>query len=274
MKKRLLTTLTITAAMTFSLTACGMNNTVTQESEVAGAYRDEVALCKSYEMPQKINIDAGVYDLHVEASKDGNAEIDYVGPEKYIPIIKYDQDDKIMKINQASTEVENKAPEQHFKCDLTIKVPREELEKFGVKLGVGGITIEELSAKDIDIDTGTGDVNIREIEGDQIDITSAVGEIAVYNATFEDIRLNAAIGDVTLETEKSALDYDVQIKTGLGNTYVEDKPVTAEFNSQGTRGSITIVDELGSVNLYSEHTGGQGSTLGAFGFWSNLRDEG
>ena len=243
MKKKLLTTLTITAAMTFSV-------------------------------PEKINIDAGVYDLRVETSQSGNAEIEYVGPEKYLPIIRYDAEDKILNISQAPEEVVNKEPEEYYKCDLTLKIPRESLQKFDAKLAVGEIIIEELTADDIDIETGTGNVSIREIEGSQIDITSAVGEVAVYNATFDDIRVNAAIGDVTLETEKNTYDYDIQIKTGLGNTYVEDKPVTSEFTNEGTKGSIIIVDELGSVNLYSENPGGQAGSLGAIGFWSIIRSEG
>ena len=272
MRRGMLATM-ITTWLVICIMGCGMDHDAQQTSEVAGAIRDEVSISKLYEMPDEVYIEAGIFDIDVKTSTNGLFEVSYIGPQKHFPIIDYDTDSKVMKITQPSTGVVDQKPEKIDRCILTLKIPEEKLKAFEARLGVGEINIDKLASEEVAIKSGTGDICAGDLKGNTIDITSNAGNVEVFKATFENIKIIAAIGDVTLETENVISDYTVSIKTGLGNTFVEDEPVAADYKQSGNQGSITIVDELGSVNVYSRSLTGMSSFWGVCGIWRIVRYE-
>ena len=114
---------------------------------------------------------------------------------------------------------------------LTITVPGDAvLGSVDVKVGLGDISVKEVSIEDLHIDTGNGDCDITGCELGAADIKAAVGDVTIIKSgTTEDtaFSLSADVGDIEIDGSEVESPYksgdgekSIYVKASVGDISV------------------------------------------------------
>lgn len=143
------------------------------------------------------------------------------------------------------------------------------LDKVDVEMGVGAVTIANVSMEDLEVDCGIGAFSCENVVADNAIISGGVGNVECDNVTFDGLELDGGVGDVSIQgtltgkTEISAGmgkvdldvngkkgDYNVKVETGLGSIYVDGEKYS-DSNSYNNSESnlIDIEGGIGTIHV-------------------------
>lgn len=115
---------------------------------------------------------------------------------------------------------------------LDILIPSRLNGKFELEQGVGTVSVDGMSFKNINITGGTGDFKCNDIVFDKLNFISGVGNAAInLNKKCGDMTIDGGVGD--LKIEMSEIGGNITYKGGVGNLDIkipENSPIKFEKN--------------------------------------------
>ncbi len=162
------------------------------------------------------------------------------------------KDGLLLLTDRRPASTKSNSMDQALRLDLYL--PEHLFDSFCLNLGVGDLTLDLLSAKDIEINHGVGTITIRSLSCQELDIETGVGELqAASIQSSEETNIDMGTGNVTLSSfdgrslelncglgnaEVLAVgretDYNYQLEAALGSIYLnhqEQKPNDSHHNS-------------------------------------------
>ncbi|MEI7885194.1 MAG: DUF4097 family beta strand repeat-containing protein [Clostridia bacterium] len=153
---------------------------------------------------------------------------------------------------------------------ITIKVPADvQLTEIVIKNGAGKVEIADLSTTLLKLETGVGKFSANNLTSAKTEIDGGVGEVRIEDSKIGNLYLKSGVGDifiggdiagnsriecgvgkVAIELIRNIDEYDMQVKTGLGDVKFNQKKVGDQFN-----GNITATDKIaidggvGEINI-------------------------
>ena len=153
---------------------------------------------------------------------------------------------------------------------IIIKVPADfQLTEIVIKNGAGKVEISDLSTIFLKLETGVGKFSANNLTSEKTEIDGGVGEVRIENSKIGNLYLNSGVGDiyiggditgnnriecgvgkVAIELIRNIKEYNIQVKTGLGDVKFNQKKVGDQFNSNATIADIISVDGgIGEINI-------------------------
>lgn len=153
---------------------------------------------------------------------------------------------------------------------LTLYIPANMVfEKAEIVTGAGRLTVDELSAKTLELELGAGEVNIQSLYAlHAADIDGGAGKVTISGGALHDLDFDMGIGELELVSAISGRsemdlgigesnitligdrnDYVIDVEKGIGSLTVDGKQVT-DFGNSGTgENSLRISGGIGQINL-------------------------
>lgn len=123
--------------------------------------------------------------------------------------------------------------EKDLKKDLFITVPSaKKFDQFEVGVSYGSMTIENLTASDLELDTVSGAILLKNFTGNDVSLDSDSGAITLSNVIANDVTVETRSGSVKIEGVSFN---ELSVDTDSGNiewTLLKDFGFTLEFETQ------------------------------------------
>ena len=158
---------------------------------------------------------------------------------------------------------------------LTLYIPADTVfEKANITTGAGRLTVDHLSADQVNLELGAGEVKIDTlIASTAIDVEGGAGKITISDGALHDLDLEMGVGrldltsaltgecDFDLGVGESNItvignkdDYKLDIEKGIGNVTVDGESVS-DVKGQGSgNNSIEVSGGVGAINLKFEES--------------------
>lgn len=104
---------------------------------------------------------------------------------------------------------------QDYALRLTLYVPKQPFEDIDITVNAGNITIDELSAKNMEIEGGAGAFLASTLSGDNMDIDIGTGELTAGALSGKNITLDIGVGNLNADT--ISVTKNCSIDSGTGN---------------------------------------------------------
>lgn len=143
------------------------------------------------------------------------------------------------------------------------------LDKVEIEMGVGAVTVSNISTKKLEVDCGVGVFSCDDVAAEDVNISGGVGNVECDDVTFGGLELDGGVGDVSIKgtltgkTEVSAGmgnvdldvngkkdDYNVKVETGLGSIYIDgEKYKDSDFYNNSESNLIDIEGGIGTIHV-------------------------
>ena len=143
------------------------------------------------------------------------------------------------------------------------------LDKVDVEMGVGAVTVSNVSMKNLEVDCGVGAFSCDNVVAEDANISGGVGNVECDDVTFGGLELDGGVGEVSIKgtltgkTEISAGmgnvdidvngkkdDYNVKVETGLGSIYIDgQKYKDSESYNNSESNLIDIEGGIGTIHV-------------------------
>lgn len=154
--------------------------------------------------------------------------------------------------------------------EVIIYVPKYMIfDKVYISNGAGTINIENITAKDLELEIGAGKLEIDKITTfTNTEIDGGAGEVIIKKANISNLDLDAGVGKFTLNASirgKSKIDagvgelninllgnkdnYSIYAETGIGSITIDEDSVKDEFTYGTGNNKIDIDGGIGSINI-------------------------
>ena len=175
---------------------------------------------------------------------------------------------KQISIKQKGTTLEIK---EEFKYkneipEIIIYIPNE-LNKFKLEAGSGEVTIEDITANEIDIEIGAGTLNAKNIIAkSKSDIDGGAGKVIIESAVLNNLNLDTGIGEFELNGQiigngnidvgigkltinLSDNDYKIYVKKGIGKFTIDGNDAKDGTTIGTGNNELNIDSGIGSVEV-------------------------
>ena len=196
-----------------------------------GGQKEPVGEMKSYDMTQEIHsldIDLSAAELTIRSG-------DRFEVESNLTSLSVVNQDGRVKIEEKSRWTTGKN-----RAQVTVTIPRDTVfDRAKLSTGAGLVHIEDLEAKDLDLDLGAGKVEISRLcATERADIDGGVGSLTVSSGTLHDLDLDMGVGKLELTAKLTG---QSKLDMGVG---------AAELTFIGQENYRILVDKgIGSINM-------------------------
>lgn len=157
---------------------------------------------------------------------------------------------------------------------ITVYVPKGfTADRIKIDSGAGGVKLEDISVKNLNINAGVGDIYGRNITAGKVDIDGGVGNISFTEVDFSNVEVGGGVGNISIEgniTGKSEFDcgvgevdirltgkredYALDIDAGLGSVRVNGDKVSNKYrDTYKADNTIEIDGGVGSTEIRFGH---------------------
>ena len=202
---------------------------------------------------EKIDVDAGLIDMTITTGDKFSAS--FSGLKELSPEIK--EDNKALVVCQNETGIvgynifKPRRRNMHGVDNLlTITVPEGTvLEEIDFTCGLGDIDILGVSAKKMDIECAMGDINLEDLTVDDIKLEADMGDVSFKNVDAGNVDAELAMGNFESDLVKEISEYELKLKVSMGRCKVGNKTVANKYTQSGSNGTISVVCDMGDVNI-------------------------
>lgn len=148
------------------------------------------------------------------------------------------KDDLLLLTDHRPASTKSNSMDQALRLDLCL--PERLFDSFCLNLGTGDLTLDFLSAKDIEINHGVGTITIRSLSCQELDIDAGIGElqaesiqssekaaidmgtsnIILSSYDGKNLDLNCGLGNAEVLAVGRETDYNYQLEAALGSIYL------------------------------------------------------
>lgn len=217
----------------------------------------------SIEKFSSIKVDSKVLDVHILTGNE--VEVSFNCTEGLEPDIKVEdgklivkqQDKRKTKHGSSSAEVFITIPEKIdiseaiVKTDVgDIKVDSVSIKKTKLSTDVGDVKVEDSEIKDAEINTNVGDVKVKNCVTAELTIDTDTGDINIEDSEFDKLKGSSDVGDIEVESKNSISDYDIELKTSVGDVVYQGEKYRKQFEKEGKKDyKIVLHGSIGDVKL-------------------------
>ena len=195
---------------------------------------------------ENIVIDGSLMNIKL---KEGDSfGVDYSGSEKLCPKVEYSTNSKTITIKQPDNKNNRKAIREDN--DLTVFIPANtKLTSFAITLSLGDVSLGNLSADTITIDSALGSLEASSIVADKINVVANLGDINLGKCDCKDIDIEANLGNIEIDVDGNLKDFSITAEASLGNISIGSDSYKGNFSQTGNAGTIKVKCDLGNVTV-------------------------
>lgn len=175
-------------------------------------------------------------DVHIRVSKTNEARVEFKYPEKLLDKLAY----KMSSVQENDTLVVKVEPTRKIfnsrftDLEIMIELPNH-LEKISTHTLSGDITMTDLSANLIQMETASGDISIAKAKG-EVKVTAVSGDILLRDIDGE-LSVNSTSGDITV---RNLLAPSTQVKTVSGDIAMDATTESVRVNTVSGDAKLTL----------------------------------
>lgn len=113
---------------------------------------------------------------------------------------------------------------------VLVTVPEDSaLEKLKISLGVGDITLCELSVDEAELETGVGDLSVIDTAAGEVELETGVGDVKISGSPAATMELTTGVGNVTARLDCTPEECSWMLTSGVGPIQVDG--VTSQLSA-------------------------------------------
>lgn len=138
---------------------------------------------------------------------------------------------------------------------ITIYIPQNlVLEEADFSLGAGTLFIEDICARDLELEIGAGEANVDFFEADVVDASCGAGKLTFAGTVKREVDIECGAGEVDYYASGNQDDYNYEIESGIGEIRVGDRSYSGlaqecYIDNQAAK-DIVVDCGIGQVTIY------------------------
>lgn len=135
---------------------------------------------------------------------------------------------------------------------VVVTVPKDwELDEVELRVGVGDVSVRELSAEEIELEVGVGDLSVTDAVADQVDLSTGVGDVKFTGSPAGTMELTTGVGGIRVKLACGADRCRYTLTSGVGTIKVGDVStlLNASASPAGADCRVTGTTGVGDVTL-------------------------
>lgn len=129
---------------------------------------------------------------------------------------------------------------------VTLYLPDKEYKEFELKMGVGSLRIDGLSAEYADLKLGIGQSIFENMDISELNLKTGIGETNFSGKVTGDSKLNSGIGEVNMNITTGNTIFDFDVDSGIGSVNIDKGKDSRNFDEDHT---FNVSSGIGAVNI-------------------------
>lgn len=233
---------------------------------------DDVNSDNVYEEVENLKISSGVYKIHIFEDSSLKKGIRVVLSNITSDCnVTYSKETKTVEIEEEKNFFNIFGDgKSRVKGSIDIYVAEKtNFKEVDIKIGVGNVSIEDMTATRLDIECGVGTFSCNDTKAETVrirggvgnvdcedvifkglSIEGGVGDINVEGELYGKIGISAGMGDISIDIDGNRNEYSWSIETGLGSVIIDgEKCEDTNFNNNSQNNLIDIKGGVGTVTV-------------------------
>ncbi len=122
-------------------------------------------------------------------------------------------------------------------------------DKLNVQNGAGQLVMRTVSCEKADISGGVGELRLSDVKLNNLRLECGIGKTTVEGDVYGRSELQSGIGELTMDLVGNRLDYELNISTGIGRTYIDGEDLSDGVYNRGAANSIRLESGIGAAKL-------------------------
>ena len=125
------------------------------------------------------------------------------------------------------------------------------LEKIKISLGIGDVTLRELSVEAAELETGVGNLSVIDTAAEEVELETGVGDVKISGIPAETMELTTGVGNVTAMLDCAPEKCSWMLTSGVGSIQVDGVTALLSASHKAPDGSCRLTGStgVGSVNV-------------------------
>ena len=125
------------------------------------------------------------------------------------------------------------------------------LEKIKISLGIGDVTLRELSVEAAELETGVGNLSVLDTAAEEAVLETGVGDVKISGIPSTTMELTTGVGDVTAKLDCTPEECSWMLTSGVGSIQVDGATSLLSASHTSPDGSCRLTGStgVGSVNV-------------------------
>ena len=135
---------------------------------------------------------------------------------------------------------------------VLVTVPEDTtLEEIKISLGVGDVTLRELSVDEAELETGVGDLSVIDTAAGEVELNTGVGDVEISGIPAATMELTTGVGNVTARLDCASEECSWMLTSGVGSIQVDGVTSLQSASHKAPDGSCRLTGStgVGSVSV-------------------------
>lgn len=193
----------------------------------------------------EIETQVAVGDVLIQQGTEFQIEVEFEGTVRGNPYrIEYEVTDGTLNIVSF--------PKQHNDNDgdcsgrVLVTVPEDTaLEKIKISLGLGDVTLCELSVDEAELETGVGDLSVIDTDAGEVELNTGVGDVKISGIPAAAMELSTGVGNVTAKLDCTSEECSWMLNSGVGSIQVDGATSLLNASHNAPDGSCRLTGSTG-----------------------------
>ena len=119
------------------------------------------------------------------------------------------------------------------------------LEEVKISLGVGDVTLRELSLDEAELETGVGSLSVIDTAAGEVELETGVGDVKISGIPAATMELTTGVGDVTARLDCAPEECSWMLTSGVGSIQVDDAASLLRSSHNAPGGSYRLAGSTG-----------------------------
>ena len=135
---------------------------------------------------------------------------------------------------------------------VLVTVPEDTaLEEVKIRLGVGDVTLHELTVDEAELETGVGNLSVIDTAAGEVELETGVGDVKISGIPAATMELTTGVGNVTARLDCAPEECGWMLTSGVGSIQVDGATSLLSASRQAPDGSCRLTGStgVGSVSV-------------------------
>ena len=119
------------------------------------------------------------------------------------------------------------------------------LDEIKISLGVGDVTLRELSVDEAELETGVGDLSVIDTAAGEVELNTGVGDVKISGVPAAEMELTTGVGDVTAKLDCPPEACSWTLTSGAGSIQVDGDTSLLSASHQAPDGACRLTGSTG-----------------------------
>ena len=129
---------------------------------------------------------------------------------------------------------------------VLVTVPEDTtLEEIKISLGVGNVTLRELSVDEAELETGVGDLSVIDTAAGEVELKTGVGDVEISGVPAAEMELTTGVGNVAAKLDCTPEECSWTLTSGVGSIQVDGVTSLLSASQKAPNGSCRLTGSTG-----------------------------